>query len=284
MTTAAGVVIDTMSAADLETAIEWAADEGWNPGLLDAQVFHAADPSGFLAARLGGDMVGSVSAVKSGEGFGFIGMFITVPELRGQGIGMRLWDAAMARLDGRIVGLDGVAAMQDAYARSGFVLDYRNLRYSGTLASVAAVAEDVTPLRPADIDLVAAYDAPCFGSERPQFLHAWLDRSDALTVGVMRGSSLAGYGTVRRARDGWKIGPLFADSAEIAWQIIAAFRDEVGPDVVVALDAPEPHHAAREIAERLGMSVSFETARMYAGGKPSLPVERIFGVTSFELG
>ena len=28
----------------------------------------------------------------------------------------------------------------------------------------------------------------------------------------------------------------------------------------------------------------FETARMYRGGQPQLPLDRVFGVTSFELG
>ncbi len=32
------------------------------------------------------------------------------------------------------------------------------------------------------------------------------------------------------------------------------------------------------------MTVSFETARMYRGKARDLPVDRIFGVTSFELG
>jgi hypothetical protein len=32
------------------------------------------------------------------------------------------------------------------------------------------------------------------------------------------------------------------------------------------------------------MSPVFETARMYKGAAPKLPLERIFGITSFELG
>ncbi len=32
------------------------------------------------------------------------------------------------------------------------------------------------------------------------------------------------------------------------------------------------------------MTVGFETARMYTGPAPALPLRRIFGVTTFELG
>jgi len=38
------------------------------------------------------------------------------------------------------------------------------------------------------------------------------------------------------------------------------------------------------LAERHHMQVSFETARMYTGDFPELPVNRLFGVTSFEIG
>jgi hypothetical protein len=38
------------------------------------------------------------------------------------------------------------------------------------------------------------------------------------------------------------------------------------------------------LAERHGMVVAFETARMYTGKVPDLPLRRLFGVTTFELG
>ena len=37
-------VIRVMARPEIDTAIEWAAREGWNPGLADADAFHAADP------------------------------------------------------------------------------------------------------------------------------------------------------------------------------------------------------------------------------------------------
>ena len=38
--------IETMPFSEVETAIDWAAREGWNPGLSDAACFHAIDPNG----------------------------------------------------------------------------------------------------------------------------------------------------------------------------------------------------------------------------------------------
>ena len=63
--------------------------------------------------------------------FAFLGFYIVKPELRGRGYGLRLWQAGMARLGNRIVGLDEVIAQQENYKRSGFVLAHRNIRFGG---------------------------------------------------------------------------------------------------------------------------------------------------------
>ena len=55
-------------------------------------------------------------------------------------------------------------------------------------------------------------------------------------------------------------------------------------DVITVGPGASIHEAARLLVERHGMTPVFETARMYTGTAPTLPLERIFGVTSFELG
>ena len=123
--------ISTMSRADLGLALDWAAAEGWNPGLGDADAFHAADPEGFLMGRLGDRPVACISVVRYGAAFGFLGLYIVQPEYRGRGHGWRIWQEGMSRLGGRNVGLDGVKAQQDNYRKSGFVYAYGNVRYEG---------------------------------------------------------------------------------------------------------------------------------------------------------
>jgi hypothetical protein len=65
--------IRAMSRSELELAIGWARDEGWNPGLHDATPFHAADPEGFLVGVLEGRPISSISVVRYGGTFGFLG-------------------------------------------------------------------------------------------------------------------------------------------------------------------------------------------------------------------
>jgi hypothetical protein len=52
----------------------------------------------------------------------------------------------------------------------------------------------------------------------------------------------------------------------------------------VFLDIPVCNRAARELVERHAMTMVFETARIYRGTPPALPLDRIYGITGFELG
>jgi hypothetical protein len=53
---------------------------------------------------------------------------------------------------------------------------------------------------------------------------------------------------------------------------------------MIFIDIPEPNRAAIAMARRLGLTPAFETARMYLGAAPQLPLHEIFGVTTLELG
>ena len=68
--------------------------------------------------------------MRYGGSYGFIG-FIVKPAFRGRATAGAIWQAALACLRGRTVGLDGVVAQQDNYRRSGFELAHRNARYAG---------------------------------------------------------------------------------------------------------------------------------------------------------
>ena len=125
------LVIRNTSEHELNLALEWAAAEGWNPGLDDTKCFYAADPKGFLLGELDGKPIGCISAVAYDNAYGFLGLYIVAPEYRGKGFGLKLWHAAMAYMNGRNIGLDGVLAQQANYRKSGFTLAYRNIRHQG---------------------------------------------------------------------------------------------------------------------------------------------------------
>ena len=273
--------VRTMTNSDLSLAVEWAAGEGWNPGLDDAEAFRIADPDGFLIGELAGKPVGGISVVAYGGEFGFLGFYIVRPEFRGQGYGIRIWQAGMERLAGRNIGLDGVAAQQDNYRRSGFRYAYANERFEGTGGGTAPGG--VVDLSEVSFEQVAAYDRKIFLAPRAVFLKAWIARPGGRALGVVEGGTLRGFGVIRPCRTGHKIGPLFADTPEIAERLFANLIAGV-PGEPVFLDVPRPNAAAVALVRRHDMALVFETARMYTKGDPGVPVERVFGVTTFELG
>jgi GNAT superfamily N-acetyltransferase len=276
--------IHPMTRAELDIGIGWAADEGWNPGLHDGDSFHATDPGGFLLGRLDGEPIGMVSAVKYGSGFGFIGFYIVRPAWRGQGHGLALWQAAMARLQGRLVGLDGVVAQQDNYRRSGFQLAYNNVRHEGVPQRATRPDTDVRPLAQVRFDELLRYDTAFFPEPREVFLRHWIAQRGSVALGIQRNGELAGYGVLRPCREAFKIGPLFADDAELADRLLRALVATLPAGARVQLDIPAVNPAAVALVAMHGLAPVFQTARMYTAAAPRLALERLYGVTTFELG
>ncbi|MEP9350194.1 GNAT family N-acetyltransferase [Xanthobacter sp. KR7-225] len=288
--TAAGAPVRALTRGEVERAVDWAAREAWNPGLADADAFLAQDPTGFLGLfEPDGRLAATLSAVTYEGGFAFLGFYICRPDLRGRGFGLALWRQAMARLDGRVVGLDGVVAQQANYARSGFGLAHRNVRFGGAARLGAAELGAALPgaaIRPIGPELypaVATYDLGCFGYSRPAFLGAWLRPPFGRSLALVEDGAVRGYGVVRRCREGAKIGPLFCDHAPGARALLGALAQAAGAGPIF-LDVPEPNRAGAALAAEIGLAPVFETARMYRGPAPDLPLARIFGITTFELG
>lgn len=260
----------------------WAADEGWNPGLSDGPAFFAQDPEGFFVGRLGGEPVSAISVVNYGSDYAFLGCYLVRPDLRGRGLGLTTWKTALAHAGGRTVGLDGVVAQQDNYRRSGFELAHRTVRFTGP-APAARPAPGVRPAEKTDLDAVEEYDRACYPADRPRFLEHWLTAPAHRVVVRVEGDRLSGYAVIRPARDGLRIGPLFADTAEDAAALFAALAAEAAGRAI-SVDVPEPNTAAVALAERSGLTPSFETARMYTGPVRPFATERVYGVTTLELG
>jgi hypothetical protein len=269
--------------ADLDLMVDWAAGEGWNPGLADGDCFYAADPAGFLVGRLDDAPAGCISVVRYEPGFAFLGFYIVKPELRGQGHGLQLWQAGMARLAGRIVGLDGVIDQQENYKKSGFVLCHRNIRFGGAVDCEEPRDSRVVPVDASLLESVIAYDRAFFPAQRDAFMRCWLRPEQRKALALIEDGAVRGYGVIRECRRGLKIGPLFADTEAGADLLFRALASTVkGREVF--LDCPEPNRAATDLAARYGLSPVFETARMYRGAAPALPLPSIFGITTFELG
>jgi hypothetical protein len=123
-----------------------------------------------------------------------------------------------------------------------------------------------------------------FQASRADFVTSWCtSRKHRRTAVVRKSGKIRGYGTIRRCYEGYKIGPLFAADADSA----AALLAELGPEAKgakVFIDIPVDNKDAVSLALGMGLEPVFETARMYRGAIPSVPLKNVFGVTTLELG
>ena len=268
---------------EISLAVDWAAAEGWNPGLADAACFAIPDTQGFLVGEIDGEPVAIVSCVNYDERFAFLGFYIVRAGFRGAGHGLRIWNAAIAHAGSRVIGLDGVVAQQDNYKKSGFQLAYANIRYGGSVAAPADPRADVIALDKIPFAMVEADDATVFPASRGAFLRAWINTPGHIGRALMRDGKLTAWGVIRPCRTGRKIGPLVADDHMAVEAIVQALLASADGGEVF-LDVPAVNREAIALAESLGLKPVFETARMYTAPAPPLRLDRIFGVTSFELG
>ena len=275
--------IRTMRPDEIPIAVEWAAAEGWNPGLADSACFATVDSDGFLVGELDGAPVATVSCINYDARFAFLGFYIVRRDVRGRGYGLRIWNAAMSHAGARVIGLDGVVGQQENYEKSGFALAYANVRYSGTVAAPTAPSASVIPLSDVPFAAVEAYDSTVFPAPRAAFLRAWIGSPGHLGRALVRDGRLAAWGVIRPCRTGFKIGPLVADGRTTAEVVLAALLAGAGGGEIF-LDVPSINRNAVALAQDLKLAPVFETARMYTGVIPTLRLERLFGVTTFELG
>lgn len=277
------IVYRTMGRRDIDYVIDWAAKEGWNPGLNDAELFYNADPAGYFMAFDGDTPVGAISAVRYGQSFGFIGLFVVVPDLRGGLIGVKLGRMAIEFLNGRTIGLDGVMGKVKNYQSAGFELAYFNARYKARACALPP-APQVAALTVADARAMEYFDERFFPVPRPGFITAWAAQPGALCAGVSDGARLRAMGIARPCRSGYKIGPLAAETGEQADAVFRALVSAMPPGAEFFIDMPEPNPYALALVRKYKMEKVFATARMYKNGMPEMPLENIYGITSFELG
>lgn len=277
-------IVKTAAREEVDIAVDWARQEGWNPGLHDADSYYCADSNGFLIGYLDSEPIATISVIKYDKTFGFLGFYIVKPEYRGRGYGWRIWQAGLEYLKGCNIGLDGVVEQQENYKKSGFKLAFRNIRYQACGGGQWPGNTGVVELNTLPFDTINAYSKAFFPADRAAFIQAWITQDKAVSLGIIQSDVLAAYGVLRACHTGYKVGPLFADSAQLADTLFQSLRSKASPSNAVYLDVPEVNVAAVELAQRYDMNVVFETARMYTGQRPEMPLPRIFGMTSFEIG
>ncbi|MFA6103883.1 MAG: hypothetical protein WCV67_12560 [Victivallaceae bacterium] len=162
-------------------------------------------------------------------------------------------------------------------------LAYNNVRFEG-MADDDACLDGLVDAADVPFDELAAYDRRFFSAARHSFLSLWINQPEGFSVAAYGKNGISGFGTIRSCRKGYKIGPLFADDRQTAERIFVSLTAKIPRGEYFYLDVPSVNPFANAMVKKHNLRPVFKTARMYSRGLPDLPLENIYGVTSFELG
>ena len=272
---------------DVKILVDWAEAEGWNPGKDDFNVFWKTDPDGFYGCYFNDTLIAGGAIISYHATYGFMGLFIVHPKYRGIGIGKKLWhfrkNFLLQRLKkGSAIGMDGVVEMQPFYEKGGFTIAFRDERYE-CVGQNALISNCISVTEFNDFEKLLNYDIECFGFKRLNFLKNWLTIPNSKSFKYMENNSLKGYAVIRKVKLGYKIGPLFADNPDIAEALFKACLDSaVGK--LIYIDIPVINKEAMNLVRKYNARYVFECARMYYGEKPKTAIDKVYGITTFELG
>lgn len=274
---------DLASRDEIRRILSWAAAEGWNPGLGDAEVFHATDPQGFFVMRADETPIAAISVVNHDTDFAFLGLYLCLPEHRGRGHGMALWTHAIEHAGDRTIGLDGVFDQQENYRKSGFAAHGQTHRYRGLLGEFAA-PHSCRPMNEDDRQKAIRQDRQHGGVDRQAFLTGWFaDTADRQSLCHFHDGRLSGYATIRRCLEGFKIGPFSAADVTTARDLMAGLARIAG-DSPVFVDVHQSRPALADLLGAAGFVSVFNTARMYRGAPPDGAAPEFAAVATLELG
>lgn len=271
---------------------EWARREQWNPGQYDLEGFLTIDPHGFLVGQLDGEIVACISAVELSPSYGFIGCYICKEEHRGRGFGLQIFQAGQKKLSHLpCIGLDGVPTQVHNYGKIGFLPHFKSSRYLFQKNEEFPLSLDERSLL-ADIKEsgMQLSDALIFqqiqqGVQVESYFRSLLKNSDVKCLSYYsKGGTLVGFGMLRPATEGWRIGPLYANTQTIATILFKALSESIPLNENIYLDIPTNNKSALNLAQSFSMRSTSVCVRMYVGQPPPSNSEHIFSLLSLEVG
>ena len=286
--------IKALERSDISTIIDWARNEGFAPGRGDVEIYRNTDKQGMWMGWLGNTPVGCISAIRYNEEYGFIGLYLVAEKWRRQGYGRALWNKAMDHMDGLpCIGLEAAESMRDVYQRHGFQPSSTTTRWQ--LISDGSITEQRKSLKGFNLvpgngiseAEVQMYDAHREPSPRPHFLHLWLTHKAGSVFALAdQAGKCHGFGRIRpsllRKGEGWRIGPLMADTPEGASHLLSGLVAK--HEGVIWIDSPGLNLQAGQILKASGFSPIGKTIRMYRGLPPAGNLEEVYGLACLELG
>ena len=278
----------SLDVADIPAALQLSAEPGWNQVADDWRLM-IEHGDAFAIIAPGGRLVASGLAVAFQGPFGWISMILVTAQYRRRGLATRLMQLCMNALKSRdlVAGLDASPDGRQVYLRLGFEDVYGTIRMFRSSAGGQRPAiggqESIRPMTGEDLGAVAAYDRAPFGADRAYILEHLRRRAPGLAFIAERDSRIAGFILGRDGRTSTQVGPLVAEDAQTALDLLRHTLAAVPGSVCI--DIADHHAGLHSWLDGHGFTPVVPFTRMYLGRRELFDdPERIFAIAGPELG
>jgi GNAT superfamily N-acetyltransferase len=225
---------------DLEAAESLVVESGWNQVMADWRIFLELGQA--FAVKEGGRLAATAATLPYPSGFGWISMVLVSQAFRRRGIATELLERCIASLReaGMVPVLDATPAGREVYRPLGFRDGWAITRWRQGGAFSKGFPKNVVPLEERHWKNLLVFDAGAFGCDRAPLLARLRARCEAFSCVFEEKGEIRGFLLGRDGRLATQLGPIAADSEEVAAALVqhACSRIE-GPVLLDALDMHE---------------------------------------------
>jgi ribosomal protein S18 acetylase RimI-like enzyme len=215
------VTLRDMGAEDLPGGYALSNEQKW-PHRLEDWEFLLENGMG-LVAEIDRQIVGTIMSWNFGENAATVGMVIVSNACQGRGIGRKLMNAMLERLEGRSVMLNATAEGLRLYESLGFVTTGSVFQHQSSDFTVPVAEllpdERVRPMGARDWENLGAMFSGACGMERDALLKEL--RGISRGVVLTRDNHPVGFALLRRFGRGWSVGPVIAPDAQGARALVS---------------------------------------------------------------
>lgn len=292
-----GFVVRRMTRRDAEKVISWYTAVCATSVDLQVALDVAGDDEGFYVGELNGELVASAAVIAVADGLSYGSMLYVDERFRDSGLGRRIIDVAMeaaVRTARNTIAIDAHSELEAMFVRRGGKTQFAVTQFTGKVQPVETSGKSELAIRQvgnSDFDGLMRYDDECFvrpGSAwRREFMSRLIMIPGSRTmIAVNQQGDVVGCGCRRpavAAAEHHLIGPLYADSYDIARQMLYALTcDIAGQNIWISIC--EPNEEAVRLLRELKLHESIHMMRMMLGnGDLDALSHRVFGITSIDV-
>jgi GNAT superfamily N-acetyltransferase len=261
-----------MNAVDIPAGLDLCRLSRWNQIEEDWRFLLDSPGGGGWVAERDRAIRGTVGFLRYSQCYSWLSMMLVHPDHRRTGVGARLMQTVIDALASKsCVRLDATPLGVPLYRRFGFTGECELVRASITVApdDFGPVPENISPMKDSDLTSIFTRDHKVFGADRSALLASFYNRARDLAWTAKRGDALLGYCFGRPGYLYRQLGPVVAEDASIARDLVVRCLHGQPAGTAVAVDVPRPKPEWITWLESVGFAIERPFLRMRRGENES---------------